>query len=128
VRAKRKILIIEDETDVADMLKRQLDRAGDYTSLIAVDGASGIKFARDQLPSLVVLDLMLPGLSGLEVCRMLRSDSATRHIPIAMLTAKAEEVDRIVGRSGQQRDHEIVAVSITPRRGVRALCAAKPPR
>ncbi|MDQ6656453.1 MAG: response regulator transcription factor [Verrucomicrobiota bacterium] len=78
------------------MLERQLARAGDYSAIIAPDGTTGIRRAREQ-PSLVVLDLMLPGLSGLEVCRILRSDPATRGIPIIMLTAKAEEVDRIVG-------------------------------
>lgn len=94
---RKKILIIDDELDVAEMLKRQLNRAGDYRTLIAHDGRSGIEWAREQLPSLVILDLMLPGMSGLEVCRILRSDPATAEIPIIMLTAKAEEVDRIVG-------------------------------
>jgi two-component system phosphate regulon response regulator PhoB len=96
-QVRKKILIIEDESDVADMLKRQLQRAGDYTAITAVDGSSGINAARQETPALVVLDLMLPGLSGLEVCRILRSDPVTRQIPIIMLTAKAEEVDRIVG-------------------------------
>lgn len=96
-RARRKILVIEDERDVLEMLKRQLDRAGDYTTIIAFDGQSGIREAREQSPALIVLDLMLPSMSGLEVCRILKSDLATRQIPIVMLTAKAEEVDRIVG-------------------------------
>lgn len=95
--ARKKILIVEDEPDVVEMLKRQLDRAGDYKTIVASDGDSGIREAREQAPSLVVLDLMLPRMSGLEVCRVLKSDPATRDIPIIMLTAKAEEVDRIVG-------------------------------
>ncbi len=95
--AKRKILIIEDEPDVVEMLQRQLDRAGNYKTISAPDGSSGINEAREQMPDLIVLDLMLPRLSGLEVCRLLKTDSATRQIPIIMLTAKAEEVDRIVG-------------------------------
>jgi DNA-binding response OmpR family regulator len=94
---KKKILIIEDEADVIDMMKGQLDRAGEFSVTVAGDGALGLKLAREQCPELIVLDLMLPKLSGLEVCRALRSDSTTRDIPIIMLTAKAEEVDRIVG-------------------------------
>jgi CheY-like chemotaxis protein len=69
------ILVIEDEPDVTDMLRRQLDRAGGYRTITAVDGNSGLKKAREEIPALIVLDLMLPGLSGLEVCRFLRSDA-----------------------------------------------------
>lgn len=93
----KKILIVEDEPDVIEMLKRQLDRAGSYHTITAPDGSSGIKKAREEAPALIVLDLMLPAMSGLEVCRVLKSDGMTRAIPIIMLTAKAEEVDRIVG-------------------------------
>lgn len=96
-KARKKILLIEDEVDVADMVKHQLNRGGEYSTIIASDGQSGIEEARDQRPALIVLDLMLPGMSGLEVCRTLRSDPATNQIPIIMLTAKAEEIDRIVG-------------------------------
>ncbi len=94
---RSKILIIEDEPDVVEMVKRQLDRTREYSTISASDGSSGIREARDQTPALIVLDLMLPRLSGLEVCRILKTDAATRQIPIIMLTAKAEEVDRIVG-------------------------------
>jgi len=92
----RKILIIEDESDVADLLTLNLRKAGFRTST-AADGASGLQRARDDRPDFLILDLMLPKMSGLEVCRILKSDTATSHIPILMLTAKAEEVDRIVG-------------------------------
>ncbi len=92
----RKILIIEDETDVADLLTLNLRKAGFRTST-AADGASGLQKARDDRPDFIVLDLMLPKMSGLEVCKILKSDTATAQIPILMLTAKAEEVDRIVG-------------------------------
>ena len=92
----RKILIIEDESDVADLLTLNLRKAGFRTST-AADGASGLQKARDDRPDFLILDLMLPKMSGLEVCRILKSDTATSHIPILMLTAKAEEVDRIVG-------------------------------
>src|SRR5213594_1749811 len=92
----RKILIIEDEQDVADLLALNLRKTG-YRVSTAADGASGLQKARDDKPDFIILDLMLPKMSGLEVCRILKSDTATSHISILMLTAKAEEVDRIVG-------------------------------
>jgi phosphate regulon transcriptional regulator PhoB len=92
----RKILIVEDETDVADLLTLNLRKAGYKVSMTA-DGASGLQKARDDRPDFIILDLMLPKMSGLEVCRILKSDTATAQIPILMLTAKAEEIDRIVG-------------------------------
>src|SRR5205085_4140812 len=92
----RKILIIEDETDVADLLTLNLRKAGFRTST-AADGASGLQKARDDRPDFIILDLMLPKMAGLEVCKILKSDTATSQIPILMLTAKAEEIDRIVG-------------------------------
>lgn len=93
----RKILVIEDEQDVVDLLGRQLRKTGEFTVIAERDGEAGIARARKDGPALIVLDLMLPKMSGLEVCRILKSDPATRGIPIIMLTAKAEEVDRIVG-------------------------------
>src|SRR5437879_7100138 len=92
----RNILIIEDETDVADLLSLNLRKAGFRTST-AADGASGLQRARDDRPDFIILDLMLPRMSGLEVCKILKSDTATSHTPILMLTARAEEIDRIVG-------------------------------
>lgn len=92
----RKILIIEDESDVADLLTLNL-RKGGFKASTAADGASGLQKARDNRPDFIVLDLMLPKMSGLEVCKILKGDAATSHIPILMLTAKAEEIDRIVG-------------------------------
>ena len=92
----RNILIIEDETDVADLLLLNLRKAGFRVS-IAGDGGSGLQKARDDRPDFIILDLMLPKMSGLEVCRILKSDTATAQMPILMLTAKAEEIDRIVG-------------------------------
>jgi DNA-binding response OmpR family regulator len=94
--SRRKILIIEDETDVADLLTLNFRKAGFRVST-AANGASGLQKARDDRPDFIILDLMLPKMSGLEVCRILKSDTATSQIPILMLTAKAEEVDRIVG-------------------------------
>ena len=93
---KPKILIADDEPDVVDLVSANLRTAG-FDVFKAQDGPSALASVREQLPSLLVLDLMLPGMSGLEVCRALKADSATSGIPIVMLTAKAEEVDRIVG-------------------------------
>src|SRR6266576_1269726 len=92
----RQILIIEDESDVADLLEMTLRKAG-FKASTTGDGASGLQKARDNRPDFIILDLMLPKMSGLEVCRILKGDAATSHIPILMLTAKAEEIDRIVG-------------------------------
>ena len=92
----KKIMIIEDESDVADLLTLNLRKAGFRTST-AADGVSGLQKARDERPDFIILDLMLPKMAGLEVCKILKSDTATSHIPILMLTAKAEEIDRIVG-------------------------------
>jgi phosphate regulon transcriptional regulator PhoB len=93
----KKILIVEDEPDVVDLLILQLRKAGGFSIATAHDGAEGLKKARTESPALIVLDLMLPRMSGLEVCRILKADPLTRNIPIIMLTAKAEEIDRIVG-------------------------------
>lgn len=92
-----KILIIEDEADVVDMLTMTFRKAGDFAVISADNGATGLQKARDENPSLIILDLMLPKMPGLEVCKVLKTTPATRQIPIIMLTAKAEEIDRIVG-------------------------------
>jgi len=95
--SNKKILIVEDEPDVVDLLALQLRKAGGFSIITAQDGAEGLKKARAESPALIVLDLMLPRMSGLEVCKLLKTDLSTRRIPVIMLTAKAEEVDRIVG-------------------------------
>ena len=92
----KKILVAEDEQDVLNLVAANLKAAG-YQVLKAEDGESALEQARSALPALVILDLMLPGMSGLEVCKVLKGEPATRSIPVLMLTAKAEEVDRIVG-------------------------------
>jgi len=92
-----RILIIEDELDVVDMLTLNLRKTEGFIISSASDGAAGLRKAREELPALIILDLMLPKMPGLEVCKVLKSDAATKHIPIIMLTAKAEEIDRIVG-------------------------------
>jgi two-component system phosphate regulon response regulator PhoB len=92
----RIILIVEDETDILNLIEWHL-RAEKYTVLTAVDGIKGLDTAINQLPDLIVLDLMLPGMNGLDVCKALKRNPKTEHIPIIILTAKGEEVDRIVG-------------------------------
>jgi two-component system phosphate regulon response regulator PhoB len=92
-----RILIIEDEQDVLDLLTLNLRKAGGFAISTATDGATGLRKARAELPALIILDLMLPKMPGLEVCKILKTDPATQHIAILMLTAKAEEIDRIVG-------------------------------
>jgi DNA-binding response OmpR family regulator len=91
------ILIVEDEIDVIDLLTLSLRKAGGFTISTATDGVAGLEKARSEKPAFLILDLMLPKVSGLEICRILKSDPGTCHIPIMMLTAKAEEIDRIVG-------------------------------
>src|SRR5690349_3882750 len=95
--SSKRILIVEDEKDVIDLLTLNLRKAGGFTISTASDGGAGLAKARSDKPDFIILDLMLPKMSGLEVCKLLKSDRATRHIPILMLTARAEEVDRIVG-------------------------------
>jgi DNA-binding response OmpR family regulator len=94
VRAK--ILVVDDEPEAVELLEFNLRKAG-FEVITAMDGARAIRQARSGFPNLIVLDLMLPEIDGLEVCKMLRRDPATARIPIIMLTAKAAEVDRIVG-------------------------------
>jgi len=91
-----KILVADDEPDVLNLVTANLRAAG-FDVLQAEDGPSALAAVREQVPGLLILDLMLPGMSGLEICRALKADPATATLPILMLTAKAEEVDRIVG-------------------------------
>jgi phosphate regulon transcriptional regulator PhoB len=90
------VLVVEDEPDIRNLIVLHLSRDG-YRCRTAATGAEALHEARAQPPDLIVLDLMLPELDGLEVCRRLRADPATAALPIIMLTAKADEVDRIVG-------------------------------
>jgi len=93
---KPKILVVDDEPETVELIEFNLKQAG-FGVITAADGAEALRTARAQLPDLIVLDLMLPELDGLEVCKLLRRDPATAAIPILMLTAKATEVDRVVG-------------------------------
>ena len=93
---KEKILIVEDDKDMCRLVEYNLGKA-QYRTISAVDGEQGLNKALKELPDLIILDIMLPKMDGLEVCRALKRDSKTSSIPILMLTAKAEEVDKIVG-------------------------------
>lgn len=90
------VLIIDDEKDLIELVRYNLEREG-FDVLAATDGRSGYSLATEQQPDVVVLDLMMPGMGGLEVCRLLRANSRTGHLPIIILTALAAEADRIVG-------------------------------
>lgn len=91
-----KILIVEDETDIAELIRYNVERAG-FEARVVRDGQQALQLLRREVPDLLVLDLMLPGMDGLELCRRLRSEPATRALPIIMVTAKGEEADRVVG-------------------------------
>ena len=91
-----RILVAEDDRDIADLIAHYLRKQGWEPHVVAA-GDEAVAYARRQSIDLVVLDLMLPGLSGLEVCRLLRGDKTTEALPIIMVTARAEETDRIVG-------------------------------
>lgn len=93
---REKILVVDDEPEAIELVEFNLKQAG-FDIVSAVDGAEALKKARSLLPGLIVLDLMLPEVDGLEVCKMLRRDPATTSIPIVMVTAKAAELDRILG-------------------------------
>ena len=90
------VLVVEDEPDIRGLIVHHLAREG-FRCRAASSGPEAIAEARARQPALVVLDLMLPGIDGLEVCRRLRGDPTTAAVPIIMLTAKADEVDRVVG-------------------------------
>ncbi len=90
------ILVIDDEEDVVDLICFNLEKDG-YVTLRALDGQTGVNLACQHRPSAIVLDLMLPGLDGFQVFEALRQDARTRHIPVLMVTAKAETADRIAG-------------------------------
>ena len=90
------VLVVDDEKDLVELVRYHLEKEG-LTCYEAYDGESALQVARERHPHLIVLDLMLPGVDGLEVCRTLRKDPKTASVAIIMLTAKADEVDRIVG-------------------------------
>lgn len=90
------VLVIDDEEDLIELVRYNLSKEG-FDVIGACDGESGISLAVHKKPDVVIIDLMLPGIDGLEVCRSLRTKSETSHIPVIMLTAKSSESDRVVG-------------------------------
>ncbi|MDE2223502.1 MAG: response regulator transcription factor [Candidatus Omnitrophica bacterium] len=94
--AKKKILVVEDDRDISELIAYNLEREG-YDIACLYEGAPVIDFVRKRKPDLVILDLMLPEMDGLEICRILKNDPHAKHIPIVMLTAKGEESDVVVG-------------------------------
>jgi len=94
---KQRVLIVEDEQDIAGLIKHSLERSGGTEAEIVGSGDAALKAVAARPPDLIILDLNLPVLSGLEVCRVLRSRSDARHLPIIMLTAKSSETDRVAG-------------------------------
>ncbi len=94
---RHRVLIVEDEQDIASLIKHTLERGGDADADIVASGDAALKAVSDHPPDLIILDLNLPVLSGLEVCRILRSRPDARHVPIIMLTARTSENDRVGG-------------------------------
>lgn len=94
--AKENILVIEDDEDISELVKYNLAKEG-YQVASTTSGEEGLRLARAKLPDLVLLDLMLPSIDGLEVCKSLKRDTKTEHIPVIMLTAKGEESDVVAG-------------------------------
>jgi len=92
----KKILIVEDEEDILQLVRLYLEKEG-YRTCLARTGPEGLKQARSEHPDLIILDLMLPEMDGLEICKRVRADPKTAMTPIIMLTAKAEETDTVIG-------------------------------
>lgn len=94
--AKESLLVVEDEEDILELLNYKLSQEG-YQVTGVPTGEEGLKVAQEKSPDVILLDIMLPGIDGLEVCRQLKQDNNTKHIPIVMLTAKGEEADIVTG-------------------------------
>ena len=105
------ILIIEDEQDLAELVAFNLCQEG-YRVVVALDGQAGLDSVVDERPDLILLDLMLPTIMGTEVCRLLKRDPKTSAIPILMLTAKGEEIDRVVGFEVGADDYVVKPFSV----------------
>lgn len=108
---KLKILVIEDDRSLANVLEYNLSNSG-YEVFCAYDGQDGLNQARSRSPDLIILDVMLPIVDGVEVCRELRAESSTRETPIMMLTAKSEETDQLIGFSVGADDYVVKPFSV----------------
>ncbi len=98
MRQKRKILIIDNENHLAALVKLNLEQTGKYEVCVANDGEEGLQKALKEPPHLIILDLILPKITGEEVCKKIRGEETTENIPIIMVTAKASTVDAIIGK------------------------------
>jgi two-component system phosphate regulon response regulator PhoB len=94
--AKDHILVVDDEEDIQELVRYNLEKEGYQVSCVGT-GEDALDVARSDLPNLIILDLMLPGIDGLEVCKILKNDSKTSHVPIIILSAKGEEADVVTG-------------------------------
>ncbi len=108
---RKRVLVVDDEKDIVDLIRFNLERNG-YDVLTAGDGITALELAAKEIPDLIVLDLMLPGVNGTEVARRLKADPATANVPIVMLTAKSEETDVIVGLTLGAEDYVTKPFSI----------------
>ncbi len=109
--AKERVLLIDDDEDISRLVENYLSAEG-YTVLRAKTGEAGISMARSERPDLIILDLMLPGLDGLDVCRILKRDQATATIPIIMLTARGDEADIVTGLELGAEDYVVKPFSL----------------
>ncbi len=95
--ARHKVLIVEDDHDIAGLIKRTLERSGDADAYVVGSGDAALKAVTEEVPDLIILDLNLPIVSGVDVCRIVRSRGDSRHVPIIILTARTTEDDRVTG-------------------------------
>jgi diguanylate cyclase (GGDEF)-like protein len=102
--AEGRVLVVEDDASLRTMLRMQLERAG-YNVRAAENGEQALEMIAEELPDLVLLDVMMPGMNGYEVCHALKSDITTANVPVIMLTARSEQEDRIRGLSGGANDY-----------------------
>jgi len=105
------VLVIEDERDLADLIACNLQMEG-YRCFIAGDGVEGVEMVQRHKPDLVLLDLMLPRMLGAEVCKLLKKDRATKDIPVIMVTAKGDEIDKVVGFELGAEDYVVKPFSL----------------
>ncbi len=105
------ILIIDDERDIVEAIEYNLKKEG-FSTHKSFDGMNGLRIAKEMVPDLIILDLMLPGMNGIELCKTLKKDDRTSKIPVIMLTAKKQEVDKIVGLEVGADDYMVKPFSV----------------
>lgn len=113
LKMKKKILVVDDEKDIVDILKYNLERENEFEVLTAYDGKEALSLA-ESIPDLIILDIMMPELSGFEVCKLLKNNSDTAKIPVIFLTAKENEIDEILGLEIGADDY--ISKPISPRK------------